>query len=235
MKWLKIVIIIIDIIYRTQFSYSNSFRIRNLRWLSQHLFFIRWFILFPLENWRNWGQSRQNVLNKIEVSGSNVNLLSISKYYAVIPNKMLIQGGAGRAGFWLVLGSSTLVISRFYGLDYKIYNIGICLYASVFSVGRILRNTRYVFQMARKLALMCLFIVLSSHLFLKCFSIPSTHCLCNSRKVWYKSLGISFYPIRSQVHRKANPWFRKLPKYWIKHVTPRWKVEVVFFLRYSYT
>lgn len=145
MKWLKIVIIIIDIIYRTQFSYSNSFHICNLRWLSQHLLFIRWFILFPLENWRNWGQSKQNVLNKIEVSGSNVNLLSISKYYAMIPNKMLIQGGAGGAGFWWVLGSSALVISRFYGLDYKIYNIGICLYASVFSVGRILRNTRYVF------------------------------------------------------------------------------------------
>lgn len=109
-------------------------------------------IIFPLESWRNWGQGRQSVLNEIEVSGINVNL-SISKYCAVIPNKMLIQGGARRAGFWLVLGRGTLVTSRFYGLDYKIYNIMICLYASVFSVGRILRNTRYVFQMVRKLAL----------------------------------------------------------------------------------
>ena len=110
-------------------------------------------IIFPLESWRNWGPGRQSVLNKIEVSGSNVNFISISKNYAVIPNKMLIQDGAGRAGFWLVLSSGTLVTSRFCGVDYKFYNIMICLYASVFSMDRILRNTRYVFQMVRKLAL----------------------------------------------------------------------------------
>lgn len=182
-------------------------------------------IIFPLESWRNWGPGRQSVLNKIEVSGSNVNFISISKNYAVIPNKMLIQDGAGRAGFWLVLSSGTLVTSRFCGLDYKFYNIMICLYASVFSMDRILRNTRYVFQMVRKLALIdsCLFMILSIHLFLKCFSIPSSHCLYSSRKVWYKSLGIPFYPIRSQVQRKANPWFGQIPEYWSKHETPRWK------------
>ena len=40
MEWLKIEIIIIDIMYRTQFSCSNSFHIHNLSWLLQHLSFL---------------------------------------------------------------------------------------------------------------------------------------------------------------------------------------------------